>query len=189
MRPGSLPIGPVLWIAAGAEHLGPWAGDAPELGMDDLVQRHGPATEPGAALVGVILKAQARKAPHHFSMANDLSAIAGLVSSVEDVLGREGVPEPVGAALALVLDELLTNTVSYGFPDNGWHEILVGLDVAPGRIDLVCGTMGAPSIRSKCLNRSWMRSWRIGRWGALVSTSCARWPTRSPTSANEDGMS
>ncbi|KTQ97348.1 hypothetical protein NS226_05135 [Aureimonas ureilytica] len=69
-------------------------------------------------------------------MANDLSAIAGLVSSVEDVLGREGVPEPVGAALALVLDELLTNTVSYGFPDNGWHEILVGLDVAPGRIDL-----------------------------------------------------
>ncbi|WP_058634073.1 ATP-binding protein [Aureimonas ureilytica] len=133
---GSLPIGPVLWIAAGAEHLGPWAGDAPELGMDDLVQRHGPATEPGTALVGVILKAQARKAPHHFSMANDLSAIAGLVSSVEDVLGREGVPEPVGAALALVLDELLTNTVSYGFPDNGWHEILVGLDVAPGRIDL-----------------------------------------------------
>ena len=131
---GSLPIGAVLWIAAGAEQLGPWASDAPELGMDDLVQRHGPAMEPGAALVGVTLNAHARKAPHHFSMANDLSAIAGLVSGVEEVLGREGVPEPVGAALALVLDELLTNTVSYGFPDNGWHEILVGLDVAPGRV-------------------------------------------------------
>lgn len=133
---GALPIGPVLWIAAGADNLGAWASEPPEQGMDELVARAGACLEPGVALVGLTLRRLTQIGSHHFSMANDLSAIAGLLSGVEKALERESVPEAVGAGLALALDELLTNTVSYGFPDGGWHEILVDLAIAPNQIDL-----------------------------------------------------
>ncbi|WP_187301348.1 ATP-binding protein [Aureimonas sp. AU20] len=133
---GVLPIGSVLWLAAGAQALGEPAGEGPDLGLDDLAARLLDTMAPGVALVGVTLRATGRKASYDFSMANELAAIAGLVSGVEATLAREGVPEPVAAGLGLALDELLTNTVSYGYLDGGWHEILVELDVAPGCVDV-----------------------------------------------------
>lgn len=133
---GVLPAGSVLWLVAGTRALGDPAKETPDFGMDDLASRLLKTLVPGVSLVGLTLRATSGKAPHDFSMMNDLAAIAGLVSGIEATLAREGVPEPVGAALGLALDELLTNTVSYGYLDGGQHEILVGLDVAPGCVDL-----------------------------------------------------
>ena len=133
---GMLPEGSVLWLAVGARTLGAVAAEAPEFGMDDLAARLREASGPGAALVGVTLRSLKRKGAHDFAIPNDLAAIAGLVSDIEATLSREEVPDMVGAALGLALDELLTNTVSYGYPDNGWHEILVDLEVTPGCVDL-----------------------------------------------------
>lgn len=132
----TLPPGSVLWLAVGAQALSAPSGEAPDFGMDDLTARLGDEAGPGVALVGVTLRANGRKGAHDFSLPNDLGAIAGLVSGVEATLARENVPEPVGAALGLALDELLTNTISYGYLDGGWHEILVELDVTPGCVDL-----------------------------------------------------
>jgi serine/threonine-protein kinase RsbW len=61
-------------------------------------------------------------------IANDLSQTAQVAEAVEDFCARNAVP--VGAAyhISLVIEEALTNTISYGFPEGGRHEIALELE-------------------------------------------------------------
>jgi len=58
---------------------------------------------------------------------NDLADIRSLASQVERFGATHGVPSGAIFNLNLALDELLTNTVSYGYDDDGIHAILVTL--------------------------------------------------------------
>ncbi len=60
-------------------------------------------------------------------LANDLQEIARVAEAVEDFCARIGAPAKAAFQIGLALDELLTNTISYGFPDGGRHQIVVEL--------------------------------------------------------------
>ena len=60
-------------------------------------------------------------------IANDLAELGRLAEAVDDFVGRHGLPMEVGFKLNLCFDELITKTVSYGYPDGGRHEIRVRL--------------------------------------------------------------
>jgi serine/threonine-protein kinase RsbW len=60
---------------------------------------------------------------------NDVAEIARLVEFLEAFCARNGIPSDVAAKLTLTFDELLTNTMSYGFPDGGNHRIAITLSL------------------------------------------------------------
>jgi anti-sigma regulatory factor (Ser/Thr protein kinase) len=63
---------------------------------------------------------------------NDPAEIAPL-SRIVDAMGQKhGVPAEALYAVNLALDEILTNVISYGYSDQGEHEILVRLDLEAG---------------------------------------------------------
>jgi len=71
-----------------------------------------------------------------FQLQNEIREIAPLLDRIEAELAAGGADEMVTFRMRLALDELLTNTVSYGFPDGGVHRIGVALDL--GADSLVC---------------------------------------------------
>ena len=54
---------------------------------------------------------------------NDLSEVAQVAEAVEDFCARNAVPAKAAYHVSLVIDEALTNTISYGFPAGGRHQI------------------------------------------------------------------
>jgi len=60
---------------------------------------------------------------------NQLSAIAESAEQVEAFLGDHGVPVRAIGHLNLSLDEAMTNTIAYGWPEGGEHEVLLVLTV------------------------------------------------------------
>src|SRR5690606_12668811 len=70
------------------------------------------------------------------------AAIPGLLREVEDFLQRHAPGEMPGVDVAL--DELLTNTISYGFADGRLHEILVELAFEDGVLTVELRDDGIP---------------------------------------------
>lgn len=70
------------------------------------------------------------------TLRNDLEEIGRLAAAVEAFCEARGLGEGVAHALNLALDELLVNTISYGYDDAGDHEIAVGLTVGAGRVTM-----------------------------------------------------
>lgn len=71
-----------------------------------------------------------------FRLKNDLAEIQLLAEEVE-LFGEENeLPEKVLFQVNLALDELLTNTISYGYPEGGEKEVLVRLTLE-GEKDLI----------------------------------------------------
>lgn len=60
-----------------------------------------------------------------FRLKNDLAEIQLLAEAVELFGEEKALPVKVIFQVNLALDELLTNTISYGYPEGGEHEILV----------------------------------------------------------------
>ena len=58
-----------------------------------------------------------------FSIANDLRDIAGATEKVRAFLAEHGLTEEVSFEVHLALDELLTNTIDYGYDDDNEHRI------------------------------------------------------------------
>jgi len=75
-------------------------------------------------------------APNHLCLAikNDLAEIARLSESVEAMGQKHGVPAEALYAVNLALDEILTNVISYGYDDQGEHQILVRLNFNAGEL-------------------------------------------------------
>lgn len=61
-------------------------------------------------------------------IANDLSEASAAVEAVEGFCAGQGVPARDAYHVAVAVDEALTNTISYGFPDGGRHEITLELE-------------------------------------------------------------
>ncbi|MEQ1956162.1 ATP-binding protein [Mesorhizobium sp. CN2-181] len=67
------------------------------------------------------------------SIANDLAEIGRIAPVIEEFCAEHGLGEEVAHAVNLSLDELLTNTISYGFEDGGQHAIDIALEAAGDR--------------------------------------------------------
>ncbi len=65
---------------------------------------------------------------------NDLAEIGRIAPLIEEFCAQNGFGEDVAHAINLSLDELLTNTISYGFEDGGRHKIEIALEKAADRI-------------------------------------------------------
>lgn len=61
---------------------------------------------------------------------NDLSELARLSAWVEQFVAAASLPEGMAFQINLCLDELITNTVLYGYTDQHAHTISVELDLA-----------------------------------------------------------
>lgn len=58
-----------------------------------------------------------------FSVANDLREIAVAADRIDEFCSLNGIPPATAYAVNLSVDELLTNTISYGYEDSGEHRI------------------------------------------------------------------
>ena len=57
------------------------------------------------------------------SLANDLSELAGVAARIETFCEARSLPSEIAFAVNLSIDELLTNTISYGYRDEAEHRI------------------------------------------------------------------
>lgn len=65
----------------------------------------------------------------HVCLKNKLEEIPTLAQTIEDFAAANNLPDQPIFQVNLCLDELLTNTISYGFPEGGEHEITVEIDL------------------------------------------------------------
>lgn len=68
---------------------------------------------------------------------NALSEIGRLAEAVETFCERRGLGAGIAHALNLTLDELLANTIGYGYDDGEAHAIEVSLMAAPDRVTMI----------------------------------------------------
>jgi anti-sigma regulatory factor (Ser/Thr protein kinase) len=68
------------------------------------------------------------------SLINDLAEISRLAQIVDDFVKLQGLAPHIANKMNLAFDELLTNTISYGFPDDGQHIVKVKLSVENGAL-------------------------------------------------------
>jgi sigma-B regulation protein RsbU (phosphoserine phosphatase) len=77
-------------------------------------------------------------------LVNRSSELQRLASELERFAQNHRIPEPDIHAFSLSLDELVTNTIAYGYDDQGPHEILVRLTLANGRLSAEVEDDGRP---------------------------------------------
>lgn len=65
---------------------------------------------------------------------NDLAELDRLAGELEAFGARNGLPEQLVLELNLVLEEIVTNIVSYGYDDEAEHLIGVELELADGEL-------------------------------------------------------
>jgi serine/threonine-protein kinase RsbW len=58
---------------------------------------------------------------------NDLAELARVAERVDEFCAAHALPADCGFKLNIALEELLTNTISYGYADAGRHEIALAL--------------------------------------------------------------
>jgi serine/threonine-protein kinase RsbW len=62
-----------------------------------------------------------------FTVENNCEQVPDVLARIEAYLEEQTVPPDIVMTASLCLEELLTNTVSYAYPDGGSHEILVDI--------------------------------------------------------------
>ncbi len=67
-------------------------------------------------------------------VANDLKELAVVAKRVDEFCGQREIDPAVAYQVNLSLDELLTNTINYGYADNVRHEIRIDLSVDGDRL-------------------------------------------------------
>ena len=106
------------------DHVHEFAGEAPQ--SDDitcLVMRYQPSEGPGERAAPVRPTVSTDQIV--VRIANDLSELAPLAGIVEEFCERNEMPMKLAFNLKLALDEMITNTVSYGYEDGEKHTIEV----------------------------------------------------------------
>lgn len=68
------------------------------------------------------------------TIGNTIGEMAKVVDLVETFGTAHDIPQAVRNDLNLCLDELLNNTISYGYDDGGHHGIVVTLSLTDGRV-------------------------------------------------------
>ncbi|HYC02379.1 MAG TPA: ATP-binding protein [Azospirillaceae bacterium] len=77
-------------------------------------------------------------------IANDLEEVSGLIEAVEAFCEEQGAPPKVSYQLCLVIDEIVTNIISYAYEDEGRHEILLRFDARGGGLSGTIEDDGKP---------------------------------------------
>lgn len=67
---------------------------------------------------------------------NDFAALRPASERLREFLAERGAPEVAAFLADLVLEELVTNTIKYGYDDTAPHCIHVDVDFADGRLSL-----------------------------------------------------
>lgn len=75
---------------------------------------------------------------------NDLAEIPRLAEAVERFAETAGLSMKVVYQINLVMDELLTNAISYGYPDDSKHRIHIHIHVEAGEVVIEIIDDGAP---------------------------------------------
>ena len=75
---------------------------------------------------------------------NDVAAVSRATEEVEAFCRGRGVAEAIARKFTLALDEVLTNAVSYGFPQGGRHSIAVRIEHRAGYLTAEVSDDGAP---------------------------------------------
>jgi phosphoserine phosphatase RsbU/P len=78
------------------------------------------------------------------TLANRSSELQRLAAELERFAKNHRIQEPDVHALSLALDEIITNTIAYGYDDQGAHEIRVRLTLANGRLSAEVEDDGRP---------------------------------------------
>ena len=68
------------------------------------------------------------------SLVNDLRDIAGAADKIGAFCAEHGLAEEISFEVNLAVDELLTNTISYGYDDEGEHRIDLSLRLEGGTL-------------------------------------------------------
>ena len=71
------------------------------------------------------------------SLANDAAEIAGVAARVDEFCEARDISPAVAYAVNLAIDELLTNTISYGYGDDEVHRIDITLGFEAGALVVV----------------------------------------------------
>jgi len=78
------------------------------------------------------------------TIGNDLVELERLAAQAAAFLEAQDAPPKVAYAVSLALEELVTNTIKYGYDDAGRHEIEVKLQIEPARVTLSLADDGHP---------------------------------------------
>jgi anti-sigma regulatory factor (Ser/Thr protein kinase) len=70
-------------------------------------------------------------------LVNKLSELPNVMRILEKFFASEGLEKTVRQAAELSLDELLTNTISYGYSDSEQHEIQIDIGVHDNALKIV----------------------------------------------------
>jgi anti-sigma regulatory factor (Ser/Thr protein kinase) len=70
-------------------------------------------------------------------LVNKLSELPNVMGMLEKFSASEGLEKTVRQAAELSLDELLTNTISYGYSDSEQHEIQIDIGVHDNALKIV----------------------------------------------------
>ena len=71
------------------------------------------------------------------SLANDLQAIAGIAARIDAFCEARNLSPQIAYAVNLSVDEILTNTIGYGYDDDGAHRIALTLRREEGTLVVV----------------------------------------------------
>lgn len=69
-------------------------------------------------------------------VANDLKELVAIAERVDEFCSQHGIGPAVAYQVNLSLDELLTNTINYGYADDAPHEIRIDLRAEGGRLTI-----------------------------------------------------
>jgi len=67
-------------------------------------------------------------------LANSVSELGPALDRIESVLTETGADDQIVFRIRLALDELLTNSITHGFPQGGEHEIRIDLMLDPDHV-------------------------------------------------------
>ena len=80
----------------------------------------------------------------HFTLKNQLADLAPLAERMRTSMEGLGLSERDLFCIDLVCDELITNTIKYGYADTAEHQIAVNLSVRPDEIVIELEDDGQP---------------------------------------------
>ncbi|POF33802.1 ATP-binding protein [Roseibium marinum] len=75
---------------------------------------------------------------------NDIAELPAVYAALEAFAGTVGLTDAVRRTLLLVVEELFSNTVSYGYPDGGKDEIEVSAALGPDHVELTLADRALP---------------------------------------------
>jgi len=77
-------------------------------------------------------------------IANDMAELTRVTELVDTLGAQHNWPNSVIVALNVSLDEILNNIISYGYEDEGHHDIVVRLELQRGHVEVIVEDDGKP---------------------------------------------